>query len=159
MIQTLIQTDNSKTTLIIRLMVGAVFLSEGIQKFLFPAELGAGRFEKIGFPNSEFLGPFVGSFEIICGMLILFGLLTRFGSIAMLVNISVAIISTKIPILIGMDLGIFQVGNFDTYGFWSMAHEARTDYAMFLGSLFLIIEGGGKWSLDSKIGKTNTLRR
>lgn len=157
--QKLIQTDNSKTTLIVRLMVGAVFLSEGIQKFLFPGELGAGRFEKIGLPNPEFLGPFVGSFEVICGLLILIGFLTRFGAMAMLVNISVAIISTKIPILIGSDLGIFQVGKFDTYGFWSMAHEARTDYAMWLGSIFLSIKGGGKWSLDSKIFIINTQRR
>lgn len=157
MLQRIIQTDNSKTTIIIRIMVGAVFLSEGIQKFLFPSTLGAGRFEKIGFPNPEFLGPFVGSFEIICGLLILFGFLTRFGAIAMLVNISVAIISTKIPILIGSDLGIFQVGKFDTYGFWSMAHEMRTDYAMFLGSLFLIIEGGGKWSVDFQLQKRKSL--
>lgn len=134
-------------------MVGAVFLSEGIQKFLFPAELGAGRFEKIGLPNPEFLGPFVGSFEMICGLLILFGFLTRFGAIAMLINISVAIISTKIPILLGTDLGIFQVGKFDTYGFWSMAHEVRTDYCMWLGSIFLIIKGGGKWSVDNAISK------
>ena len=151
--QKLIQTDNSKTTLIIRLMVGAIFLSEGIQKFLFPTELAAGRFEKIGLPNPEFLGPFVGSFEVICGLLILFGFLTRFGAMAMLINISVAIISTKIPILTGSDLGVFQVGKFETYGFWSMAHEARTDYAMWLGNIFLIIEGGGKWSVDQMIMK------
>ena len=153
MMQKLIQTDNSKTTLIIRLMVGAIFLSEGIQKFLFPTELAAGRFEKIGLPNPEFLGPFVGSFEVICGLLILFGFLTRFGAMAMLINISVAIISTKIPILTGSDLGVFHVGKFETYGFWSMAHEARTDYAMWLGSIFLIIEGGGKWSVDQMIMK------
>lgn len=134
-------------------MVGAVFLSEGIQKFLFADKLGAGRFEKIGLPDPGFLGPFVGSFEIICGLLILFGFLTRFGAFAMLINISVAIISTKIPILIGSDLGIFQVGKFDNYGFWSMAHEARTDYCMWLGSIFLMIKGGGEWSIDNFIKK------
>lgn len=153
MIQKLIQTDNSKTTVIIRLMVGAVFLSEGIQKFLFADKLGVGRFEKIGILNPEFLGPFVGCFEIICGLLILFGFLTRFGALAMLINISVAILSTKIPILIGSNLGIFQVAKLDSYGFWSMAHEARTDYCMWLGCIFLIIKGGGEWSVDKAIKK------
>ena len=74
MFQKIIQTDSSKTTIIIRLIVGAVFLSEGIQKFLFPAIRGAGRFEKIGLPSPEFLGGFVGTFEILCGALILMGL-------------------------------------------------------------------------------------
>ncbi|MCX2738459.1 DoxX family protein [Pontibacter anaerobius] len=77
MLQKIIRTDNAKTTILIRLIVGVVFLSEGIQKFLFPDTRGAGRFEKIGLPSPEFLGYFVGSFETICGALILLGLLTR----------------------------------------------------------------------------------
>lgn len=88
MVDNLIRTDDSKTTILIRLMVGAVFLSEGIQKFLFPGIRGAGRFEKIGLPFPEFFGSFVGSFEIVCGALVLIGLLTRFASVPSLSSCS-----------------------------------------------------------------------
>lgn len=135
MLQKLINTDNSSTTIIIRIMVGIVFLSEGIQKFIFPAIRGAGRFEKIGLPSPEFMGSFVGTFEIICGLLILLGLLTRFASIPTLFIMFVAIATTKVEIL-------------TTDGFWEMMHASRTDWAMLLGSMFLIIKGGGRYSLD-----------
>jgi putative oxidoreductase len=85
---------------LIRLLVGAVFLSEGIQKFLFPAELGAGRFAKIGIPWPQVTGPFVGTLEIVAGTLILLGLLTRLAAFVLFINISVAILSTKIAILL-----------------------------------------------------------
>ncbi len=143
MIQKIIHTDSSKTTILIRLMVGAVFLSEGIQKFLFPATLGAGRFEKIRLPNPEFLGSFVGSFEIICGLLVLLGLLTRLASIPLIIIMLVAIATTKAEVLAND-------------GFWKMMHGSRTDWAMLLGSIFLLIKGGGKWSLDLKIGETKS---
>lgn len=135
MFQKLIQTSNSKTTIIIRLMVGVVFLSEGIQKFLFPAIRGAGRFEIIGLPSPELLGSFVGTFEIICGAMILLGLLTRLASIPTLVIMLVAIATTKLEVLAND-------------GFWPMLHGSRTDWAMLLGSFFLIIKGGGRFSLD-----------
>ncbi len=80
----ILRTDRAATTLLIRLMVGLVFLSEGIQKFLFPGQRGAGRFEKIGLPEPEFLGAFVGSLEILCGALVLLGLLTRLAAIPLL---------------------------------------------------------------------------
>ena len=144
-------TDNSKTTILIRLMVGAVFLSEGIQKYLYPAIRGTGRFEGMGFPNPEFWGNFVGLFEILCGALLLSGLLTRGAALAMLINMTVAIIVTKIPIAFGESFGSFVLRELKTYGFWSMAHEMRTDFAMWLGSLFLLIKGGGRWSMDKKI--------
>lgn len=121
-------------------MVGVVFLSEGIQKFLFPAVLGAGRFENIGLPSPEFLGPFVGSFEILCGALILIGFLTRVASVPLIFIILVAISTTKVEILADK-------------GFWAMIHEGRTDWSMILGSLFLLIRGGGYGSLDSLIFK------
>ncbi len=140
MFQNIIQTDNSRTTIIIRLIVGIVFLSEGIQKFLFPVIRGAGRFEKIGLPYPDFFGSFVGTFEIICGILILIGLLTRLASIPTLIIMIVAIATTKMEIL-AID------------GFWQMMHGGRTDWAMLLGSFFLIIKGGGKWSIDSMIMK------
>lgn len=149
----ILNTDNSKTTFIIRLMVGAVFLSEGIQKFLYPASRGVGRFDKMGFPNPEFWGNFVGVFEILCGILLLIGLITRGAALAMLINMTVAIVVTKIPIALGESFGPFNLRELDNYGFWSMAHEMRTDFAMWLGSLFLLIKGGGNWSVDKIIVK------
>lgn len=136
----LFNTDNSKTTILIRLMVGVVFLSEGIQKFLFAETLGAGRFEKIGLPSPEFLGSFVGTFEILCGTLILLGFLTRFASIPLLIIMVTAIATTKSEILVNK-------------GFWAMLHESRTDWAMLLGGVFLLINGGGRWSVDNFLTK------
>jgi len=156
MFNKLIQTNDAKTVILIRFMVGAVFLSEGIQKFLYPAARGVGRFEKMGFPNPEFFGNFVGVFEIICGALLLTGLLTRGAALAMLINMTVAIIVTKIPIAFGESFGPFNLRELSTYGFWSMAHEMRTDFAMWLGSLFLLIEGGGGWSVDRRWGKVHS---
>lgn len=133
-----IHTDHSKTTILIRLMVGAVFLSEGIQKYLFADALGAGRFEKIGLPSPEFLGSLVGSFEIICGLLLLIGLFTRLASIPLIVIMLVAIATTKSEVLAEK-------------GFWKMMHGSRTDWAMLLGSIFLLIKGGGDWSADKTL--------
>jgi putative oxidoreductase len=148
MFRKFIQTDHSGATILIRFMTGAVFLSEGIQKFLYLAMRGVGRFEKMGFPNPEFFGNFVGIFEVVCGVLLLIGFITRGAALAMLINMTVAIIVTKIPIAVGKSFGPFVLRELNTYGFWSMAHEMRTDFAMWLGSLFLLIKGGGKWSLD-----------
>ena len=144
---------SSRFIIIIRLMVGSVFLSEGIQKFLFPVARGAGRFAKMGFPSPEFFSSFVGVFEIVCGLFILLGFLSRLSAFAMLINISVAIIVTKIPIGLGESFGPFILRDLKTYGFWSMAHEMRTDLSMWLGSLFLVIKGGGRWSVDYRILK------
>ena len=153
MLRKIVLTDASKTNLIIRIMVGAVFLSEGIQKFIYPAVRGAGRFEDMGFPAPEFFGSFVGVFEIIGGILLLSGLLTRGAALAMLINMTVAIIVTKIPIAFGESFGPFVLRDLNTYGFWSMAHAMRTDFAMWLGSLFLLIKGAGKWSVDRILTK------
>lgn len=140
MLNRILKTDNAPTTLLIRLMVGIVFLSEGIQKFLFAAIRGAGRFEKIGLPESEFLGTFVGSFEIFSGALILLGLTTRLAAIPTLIIMIVAISATKIDILINQ-------------GLWEMLHAARTDWSMLLGSIFLIIRGGGFASIDNLLSR------
>jgi uncharacterized membrane protein YphA (DoxX/SURF4 family) len=117
-------------------MVGAVFVSEGIQKFLFPADVGAGRFAKIGFPSPEIVAPFVGCFEIACGALVLIGLFTRVAVIPLIGVMLTAIATTKIPILMND-------------GFWKMAHEGRTDWSMLLGLSFLLIVGAGRWSVDA----------
>ena len=134
----MLSTSAPAATILVRLAVGGVFLSEGIQKFLYPAELGFGRFAKIGLPNPGFLGPFVGTFEIVCGALVILGLLTRLASIPLIGIISTAIVTTKLPMLAAN-------------GFWSMAHEARTDYAMLLGALFLLIVGAGRLSVDANL--------
>lgn len=146
-----IQTDDTRTTLLIRLMVGAVFLSEGIQKFLYPAVRGTGRFESMGFPAADVFGPLVGSLEVLAGLLILAGLLTRLGALATFCIMLVAIVITKLPILFGASFGPFNLRELSAYGFWPMAHEMRTDFAMFLGSIFLLIKGGGRWSVDRRL--------
>ena len=144
-----ISTSAPRSVILIRLSVGAVFLSEGIQKFLFPNDLGIGRFIKIGIPAPQVMAPFVGVIEIACGTLIILGLLTRLAAVLLIIDISVAIISTKIPILLGHGFWRFTLSKLPTYGFWSMAHEARVDYAMLLGSIFLLIVGAGAWSIDA----------
>jgi putative oxidoreductase len=136
---------------LIRAMVGAVFLSEGIQKFLFPDELGAGRFAKIGIPWPELLGPFVGVVETVCGAMILLGLLTRLAAVPLIINMIVAIVSTKIPILLGESFWGFAVRDLPRHGFWSMAHEMRTDWAMLLGSLFLLVAGPDRYTVDATL--------
>ena len=142
-------TQAPRATLPVRFMVGTVFFEEGIQKFLFADLLGAGRFARIGIPAPEVMGPIVGTVEIICGALIFAGLLTRLAAIPLLINISVAILSTKIPILLGHDFMCFHVAKLARYGFWSMASEARTDFSMLLGLLFLFIVGAGYYSSDA----------
>lgn len=151
-------TNAPAAVILIRLIVGAVFLSEGIQKFLYPAENGVGRFARIGIPAPEILAPFVGVVEIVCGALILAGLLTRLAAIPLIINMVVAIISTKIPILLGYGFWGFSLRNLPYYGFWGMAHESRTDWSMLLGSLFLLIVGAGKWSLDARLSTRSDRR-
>ena len=127
-------------TLISRLIVGLIFLSEGLQKYITPAATGAGRFAKIGFSNPSFWAYFTGSFEIVCGILILIGLLTRLAAIPLLIVMLVAFITTKVQVL-------------TEKGFWNFAHEYRTDFAMTLLLIYLIIYGGGNNSIDKSIWK------
>ena len=135
----IIVTDVNNTKIIlVRLVVGQIFLTEGIQKYLFPELLGTGRFLKIGFSNPAFWAYFTGAFEIICGTLIILGLLTRLASIPPFIIMMVAFVTTKLPMLPGK-------------GFWPFMHEYRTDFAMTLLLIFLFIYGAGKWSVDSKM--------
>jgi putative oxidoreductase len=145
----LVATRAPCSTVLIRLVVGGTFLSEGIQKFLFPDQLGVGRFVEIGIPSPEVMAPFVGVCEIACGAILILGLLTRLAAIAMIVNISVAILSTKIPLVLGHGYWLFNTPKANSYGFWSMMHESRTDFAMLLGGLFLLIVGAGCISIDA----------
>ena len=123
-------------TILIRLMVALVFLSEGLQKLLLPAAMGAGRFKTIGIPYPQFTGPFVGLTEIICGSLLLIGLFTRIACFPLLIVILTAIYTTKVPILLEK-------------GFWAAAHESRADFCMLLCLIFLLLYGAGKYSIDS----------
>jgi putative oxidoreductase len=136
-------TIPDKAVIIIRAMVGAVFLSEGIQKFLFAAQLGAGRFAKLGIPHPEFFGPSVGLTEFVCGIALILGLWLRLAVLPLLVVISVAIATTKWPEILAQ-------------GFWPTAHDGRADFCMLLGLIFLLFKGAGAWSLDGRKGDGNT---
>lgn len=150
--------DAPAATILIRLMVGAVFLSEGIQKFLFPSSRGAGRFESMGFPAPELAASLTGATEIVAGTLVLVGFTTRLSALALAAIMVVAILTTKLPILLGRDLGPFELRELSTYGFWSMAHEMRTDVSMLLGSIFLMVVGAGPWSADGWIARRSSKR-
>jgi len=134
-LQKIAHTNAPRATVLVRLLVGGVFLSEGIQKFLFPQALGVGRFIKIGIPAPQFFAPFVGVVEIVGGLMLIIGLLTRLAAIPLAIDISVAILTTKLPMLAKS-------------GFWATAHEARVDFCMLLGSIFLLIAGAGPLSAD-----------
>ncbi len=134
--------DGPAAVICIRVAVGLVFLSEGIQKFLYPDSLGPGRFEKIGIPAATFFADLDGVVEIVCGTLIVLGLWTRLAAVPLLIDISLAIVLTKLRELRPGGFGGVQ-------GFWGMAHDARTDFAMLLGLIFLLWAGPGRWSLDA----------
>jgi uncharacterized membrane protein YphA (DoxX/SURF4 family) len=134
MMKRLIRTENVPM-LIPRIIVGLIFLSEGIQKFIFPELVGTGRFTKIGFTNPEFWASFSACFEITCGVLIVFGFLTRLASIPLFIIMATAFVTTKYLLVVEK-------------GFWIFAHEYRTDFAMTMLLLLLIRYGGGQYSLD-----------
>jgi putative oxidoreductase len=131
-------TRDDRKTIIVRLVVGLIFLSEGIQKFLFPDLMGTGRFIKIGFAHPAVWAYFTASFEVVCGILVLIGLYVRLSSIPLLIIMITAFITTKWPILIEK-------------GFWIMAHDYRVDFAMTMLLIYLLISGGGRWSADLSI--------
>lgn len=148
-----------RALVLVRLMVGAVFVSEGLQKFLYPADVGAGRFARIGFDQPELVAGLVGVAEVACGALVLIGLLTRPAAAVLAAVMAGALATTKLPILLGHDLGPFAVRTLDRYGFWAMAHEMRTDWAMLLGALVLVWAGSGPWAVDGVLGRRARLVR
>lgn len=145
--QRLLDGSGQRANLVVRLLVGLVFVPEGVKKFLFPEQWGAGRFERIGIPSPEAMAYFVGGVEVVFGLLLLAGLLTRLSSIPLLIDISVAIATTKIPVLWRATAVSSKVG------FWSMQAESRTDFAMLMGLLFLLFAGGGALSLDARLAR------
>jgi putative oxidoreductase len=126
----------NSSILFIRLAAGLIFFTQGILKFIDP-KMGVERFTRIGFPHPYFTAHFVGTFEIVCGALVLIGLFTRVAAIPLLIVISTAIATTKIPEL-------FHANQ----GFWFMVSDARTDFAMLCCLLYLIASGPGRLSLD-----------
>jgi uncharacterized membrane protein YphA (DoxX/SURF4 family) len=123
---------------LIRLAVGLTFLTQGILKFIDP-NMGVVRFTRIGFPHPYFTAHLVGTFEIVCGFLLLLGLWTRAAAVPLLIVISTAIATTKVPEL-------FR----SSQGFRYMVSDARTDFVMLCSLVFLILVGGGAWSLDAR---------
>jgi len=133
-------------------MAGGVFLWEGVMKFVFPHTLGVGRFLKLGIPAPEFMAPFVGVLEIVGGTLFILGLCTRLAALPLLIDIVVAIASTKIPLLLGTSpLPPPPVP--PQVGFWAVLHEIRSDDAQLLCSLFLFLVGAGPWALDALLAR------
>lgn len=134
----MIRSVDDNRSILPRLLVGLVFVSEGIQKFLYPDLVGTGRFTRIGFENPEFLAYFAAVFEVVCGALVLAGFMTRLAAIPLVVIMSVAIYTTKIPVLM-------------KDGFWYMAHASRNDFSMTMMLIFLLIYGAGKYSFDKML--------
>jgi uncharacterized membrane protein YphA (DoxX/SURF4 family) len=144
------ESNASPWTSLIRLAVGlVVFFPEGHPEAYVPDTLGVGRFAKSVFPGPS-MGPFVGVVELVCGALIILGLFTRWATIPLIVTMIVALVSTKLPILLGEGFGPFSLPDFKRYGFWSAQHESRADLTMLLGCLYLLIVGPGDWSLDRR---------
>jgi uncharacterized membrane protein YphA (DoxX/SURF4 family) len=139
-------TETPRSVMLVRIAVGLIFFTQGILKYIDP-NLGVVRFTRIGFPHPYFTAHFVGTFEILCGFLLLIGLWTRLASIPLFVVITTAIATTKIPEL-------FRANQ----GFWYMVSDARTDFAMFCCLIFLISVGGGLWSMDARLARPDRSR-
>jgi putative oxidoreductase len=136
--------------ILIRIIVGVVFLTEGILKFVYPAELGAGRFAHIGLPLPHLLAPFVGAVEIAAGSALILNLYAGDAALLLLIVILTAIFTTKLPILIGHHLGVFAPPKLDHYGFLSFIHESRTDLAMLFGLVAILLDSGMKLNLKGR---------
>jgi putative oxidoreductase len=136
-----------RATLLVRLMAGGVFLSEGILKFVY-ANQGVGRFTKLGIPFPEFTANFIGVLEIVGGILLMAGLLTRFIAIPFIIEMVVAILTTKVALYLGTS-PLPLPPALPKVGFWAVMHESRSDYAQLLNCAFLLAVGAGPWSLDA----------
>jgi putative oxidoreductase len=148
--QKLLAPSPPRAVLLVRLAIAFVFVTEGVGKFLDPDAFGVGRFTKIGIPYPDITASAVGAIEVACGALILLGLFTRLAAFTLLIDMVVAIVSTKVPILLGYGFAGFAEPSGET-GFWSVAHESRVDVAMLLGCLFLVVVGPGTVSIDGRM--------
>jgi putative oxidoreductase len=136
--------------ILIRVIVGVVFLTEGILKFTRPGELGAGRFAHIGLPIPNVLAPFVGAVEIAAGGALILNLYAGDAALLLLIVILTAICTTKVPILMGRRIGGFSPPLLDHYGLLTFIHEARTDLAMLFGLVAILLDSGMKINLRGK---------
>ena len=143
--------DGPRSVVFLRLMAGAVFFWEGVMKFVFPNQ-GVGRFTKLGFPAPHFTATADGWFEIVGGLLLLTGLLTRFVAVPFIIEMIVAMASTKIPLYLGTSpLPLPPVP--PQIGFWAVLHEIRSEYAQLLTCAYLLMDGPGRWSLDALLAR------
>ncbi len=140
-------TEGPKSTIFLRLMAGGVFLWEGILKFVYASQ-GIGRFTKLGMPLPHFTADFVACLEIVGGLLLLSGLMTRLIAIPFIVEMIVAILSTKISLYLGTSPLPLPAAP-PKVGMWAVLHEVRSEYAQMLTAVFLMINGPGRWSLDA----------
>ena len=145
-----------RATLLLRLMAGGVFLSEGILKFVYTNQ-GVGRFTKLGIPFPHETATFIGSLEIVGGLLLILGLFTRAIAIPFIIEMVVAILSTKISLYLGTS-PLPLPPSPPTVGFWAVMHETRSDYAQILTSIFLLAVGPGSWSLDAVLRRRREAR-
>ena len=145
-------TDGPRSILLLRLMAGGVFFWEGILKFVY-ANQGVGRFTKLGLPFPHFTATFVGGLEIAGGLLFLTGFMTRLISVPFIIEMIVAILSTKISLFFGTS-PLPAPPAPPKAGFWAVLHEIRSDYAQILTSAFLLVNGPGRWSLDALLQRS-----
>ncbi len=149
--------EGPRAILAIRLMAGAVFLWEGILKFVYVNQ-GVGRFTKLGMPFPEATASFVGGLEIVGGLLLIFGLLTRPISIAFVIEMLVAMLSTKPRLFLGTSpLPPPPVP--PQIGVWAVLHEIRSEYAQLMSCVFLLAAGPGPLSLDAFLAARRELGR
>ncbi len=145
--------DGPAATLFLRMMAGGVFLWEGIMKFVYP-NLGVGRFTKLGFPMPGMTADFVAWVEILGGVCFIMGWLTRPAAIAFIIEMIVAMLSTKIGVYFG-NSPLGRPPAPPQLGLGAVLHDIRSDYAQMFVSLFLLIDGAGRWSLDALARRKN----
>ena len=139
--------DGPSAIILLRLMAGGVFLWEGILKFVYTNQ-GVGRFTKLGLPLPQATADFVGVLEIIGGIFLIGGFLTRPMAIPFIIEMLIAILSTKISLYLGNSpLPLPPVP--PQIGLWAVLHEIRSEYAQLMTAVFLIAAGPGPWSLDA----------
>ncbi|PJZ47510.1 DoxX family protein [Leptospira saintgironsiae] len=139
--------EGGRYNVIIRILVGGVFIWEGIIKFLFVNQ-GIGRFTKLGFMHPEMTASFIGGLEILGGTMLVLGILTKPLSFVFIIQMLVAMYLTKLPLLFGTS-PLMPPQAPPIFGIWAVLHEIRSEYSQLLGCLFLYLSGPGHFAFDS----------